>query len=270
LHDSYPLRQLFEAIATQRPSGILTDIDGTISHIAPSPDAATVEVRARRALRRLSGILELVAAVSGRAAEDARAMVEVDELVYSGNHGMEWWVDGTLQQSDLATEHVPRVAELLDRAQRELDIEGLLFENKGLTASIHVRETCDPETAEQRVLERVEEHASDLGLRITRGRMVIEIRPPIDLDKGSAVLDLVHRFGLRAGIYYGDDVTDVDAFKALRAVREEGAGQFFAVGVTGPETPSVVLENADATVDGVNGVIESLEQLADLLESPQP
>lgn len=72
-----------------RPLGLITDIDGTISPIAPSPLEARVSPACRRHLAALAKKLELVAVISGRPAVEARDMVGVEGIVYVGNHGLE-------------------------------------------------------------------------------------------------------------------------------------------------------------------------------------
>jgi trehalose 6-phosphate phosphatase len=249
---------LIRLVRDNGPSGILTDIDGTISHIAGHPDAATVEPRARNALALLSGQFQLVGAVSGRSANDAKEIVGLDSLVYSGNHGMEIWRDGRLEQSPKALRYVPIITEMLHRLQIVHEVPELFVENKGLTASIHYRGVSDPEKIERELIAEVEEQAREHDLRITRGHMVVEIRPPVELSKGTSVLELIDEYELCSLMYIGDDITDVDAFTALRAKREEQGRHFYSVGVLEERTPEPVLENADALVSGVEGVIALL------------
>ena len=255
---------MIDRMRASRPTGILTDIDGTISPIAQSPELAEVDPRARAALARLTREFDLIAAVSGRSAEDAHRMVGLDSLVYSGNHGMEWWRNGKLEQSKLASEHAPRIRELLHRLERAISVDGVRFEDKTLTASVHVRETRNPEQAEIEIVELATELADELNLRVTRGRMVVEIRPPIELNKGSSVRDLVEAYGLASGIYIGDDVTDVDAFQVMKGLRERNRAHLYAIGVNSLETPAIVIEEADALVEGIPGVVDLLEYAAGL------
>jgi trehalose 6-phosphate phosphatase len=212
--------ELIRSLLDSRPCGLMTDIDGTVSRIAAHPDEATVDPAAKRALDALSQHLDLVAAISGRGAEDARSIVGLDSLIYSGNHGMEIWREGKLEPSDVAAQYVPRIREILTDLEKSIDLSGVYLENKQLTASIHYRKTDDPDQARLILMTRVEPLAFELGLRITHGRMVIEIRPPIELNKGTSVIDLIQRFSLAGAVYIGDDVTDVDAFRALRERRQ--------------------------------------------------
>ena len=250
---------IVQDVVRSRPCGLLTDIDGTVSRIAEHPSNATVEPHARTLLERLAGKLDLVAAITGRSAEDARAIVGTDEIVYAGNHGMEIRRGEVTVYSDSAREHAPKIRWLLDFLRSSLQINGVYIEDKGLTASIHVRETEDPSEAERTVLGMISEHVERLDLVVTRGRMVVEIRPPVDLSKGTAVLQLIGEYELRGAVYIGDDITDVDAFHALQQRRARQGDHLYAIGVVDDGTPAEVIEAADGTVEGVDGVITLLD-----------
>ncbi|MEX2425974.1 MAG: trehalose-phosphatase [Thermomicrobiaceae bacterium] len=254
--------ELLRLVLENPPSGILTDIDGTISKIAPHPDQAIVEPDARTALASLAHRVVLVGAVSGRSALDARQLVGLDDLVYSGNHGMEVWRDGNLEQSPLALKYTPRIADALARFDGKHPDDGLYLENKGLTASIHFRGASNPEATAARILPAIERLATEYELVVTHGRMVFELRPPVELSKGTSVLDLMDDYRLESLIYLGDDLTDVDAFDALRARRADVGGHAYGIGVKGESTPIEVLERADAFVSGVEGAIELLNSPA--------
>lgn len=256
-------RKLFSLVRTDERAGLLTDIDGTISRIASHPDHAKVDQRVRAALARVARELTLVGAVSGRSAENARAMVGLDELVYSGNHGMEIWRNGRLEQSPLALTYAPKIRQLLDALQLPVEDDRLYVENKLLTASIHYRALDDDSELEQRLMEEVQSHAEKCGLRVTHGQKVVEIRPPIELTKGTAVLELIREYELRALIYLGDDVTDVDAFHSLLELRTRTGGHYYSIGVESNSTPITVSQGADAMVEEVEGVIELLESRSD-------
>jgi trehalose 6-phosphate phosphatase len=140
-------------------------------------------------------------------------------------------------------------------------LHGILFENKGVTASIHYRLADDPAQAEAVLGALLGELAAQHGLVITQGRMVWEIRPPLAINKGTAARHLVEQYGLRSVIFLGDDRTDADAFRVLRELRDQDACATLSVGVAAPETPPIVRELADVMVDGVAGVETFLAQL---------
>lgn len=257
-------QELMTQVLSRARPGILTDIDGTISRIAPTPESAVVEPAARAALQLLSETLALTGAITGRSALDARQMVGLDELVYSGNHGMELWRDGKLEQSPLALRYQPTINAVLDQLKSPGQFDGIFVENKVLTASIHYRAVTDADNAEASILEELEHLIPSGELVVTRGRKVIEIRPPVELSKGTSVAELADEYRLDGLIYLGDDVTDVDAFHALSRMREELDIACFSIGVRNDPTPPEVIESADALVEGVDGVIELLQQATGL------
>jgi trehalose 6-phosphate phosphatase len=261
--EKQPALQVVRDVLEHPPSGLFTDIDGTISRVAPHPDDALVEDEARTALRALSGQFEVVAAVSGRSAEDARRIVSLDALVYSGNHGMEIWRGGALERSPLAERFAPDIGRALEEFETRHQSDTLYIEQKSLTASIHYRSAPEPVSMRDSILSTLAPIADRRGLTITEGRMVIELRPPVDLNKGTSVLELIREYELESCVYFGDDVTDVDAFEALRSLRMSSGKRCFAIGVASPETPDVVREKADALVDGVDGVVSLLQSIVD-------
>jgi trehalose 6-phosphate phosphatase len=251
---------LLREVCNHERAGLLTDIDGTISELVSHPEDAVVERRTQRALSKLTEDFVLVGAVSGRASEDARKIVGLDNLVYSGNHGMEIWRNNSLEQSPLAARYTPTITELLGRLITPQRFPEIFIEHKGLTASVHYRNTDDSERVKKVLLDEIEPLADDLGLRVTEGQMVIEIRPPVELSKGTSVLELIDVYDLQGLIYLGDDTTDVDAFRSLRDRREQTGFSYYSIGVIRDTTPPEVVEFSDATVSGVDGVITLLER----------
>lgn len=257
-----PLRSALAA----RPRGLFTDVDGTISPIAPTPEAARLLPGVRALLERARDTFDYVAAVSGRAAENARAMVGVEGIAYIGNHGFERLTpDGALVILPAAQPYLRAVAETLAAVARELEprLPGLRIEPKGVTASIHVRNTADPAAAEEAVYARAAELARDTGLRVTRGKMVVELRPPVEVDKGVAVTEIIRSHGLRGAFYLGDDRTDIDAFRALRRLTQEGVCRGVAVAVIQSEAPPGLADAADLTLPAIEAVPDFLRWLLD-------
>jgi trehalose 6-phosphate phosphatase len=99
-------------------------------------------------------------------------------------------------------------------------------------------------------------------LRLTLGRMIFEVRPPLAVNKGTAIRELAEELGLRGIVFFGDDVTDVDAFRALRGMRASGDAATLRVGVLGPDTSPLVLEEIDLSIDGVPACAATLLALA--------
>lgn len=241
------------------PLGLITDIDGTISEIAPSLDEAKVSPLCRESLAALTQELQLVAAISGRPALKARGMIGVAGMVYIGNHGLERWEDGMVEVMEGVEGYRARVEAALGELTHLLAIEGIALENKGIALSIHYRQCRDRETARDHILERIANSAAAGEFRIGEGRMVVELRPAVEVDKGTALLMLVERYGLKGGIYLGDDTSDVAAFIAIRSAPLRG----LALGVIGQETPHQVEKEADFTLNGVRDVERFLRWLAD-------
>jgi trehalose 6-phosphate phosphatase len=241
-------------------AAILTDIDGTLAPIVPTPDMSEVPAELKELLGRLSERYLLVAGISGRKTEDALDLVGLTDVVYFGNHGFEILRDGEVEVTPDALPYQEKVQELEERAREELGPLGAFVEDKGITASVHYR-NAPPEVGERSV-EFVRREGERLGLRITVGRGVVEARPPIRADKGTAVRTLVEEYSPERAMFIGDDTTDLDAFRELVALRDEGTlKEILRVGVASEEGPPEITSEADIVVDGVDGVGEVLRAL---------
>jgi trehalose 6-phosphate phosphatase len=239
-------------------AGLVTDIDGTISPIAARPEHAGVLAPARDALAGLRDQLEVVAVVTGRSVQDARRMVELEGIIYIGNHGMERLSNGDVETVAEARPWAPRIAAVLDEVAHHLEPvlrPGVIIENKGVTASLHYRLAADPEAARLALLEIVAGCALAKGLVIEEGRRVINLLPPITVNKGSAVTWLVEQHRLDAVAYFGDDITDTHAFNALHYLADV---ETLSIGVVGPESPPIIGELSDANVPSVAAVADLL------------
>ncbi len=257
---------LLERVAGLRPLGLFTDVDGTLAEITPAYAEASVSPRIVERLERLCKLLPAVVAVSGRPALQARDMVGVEGMVYYGAHGLERWERG---QVCTVVEDADQVRRLMSEVSQGLsgELEGLSgveLEDKQYTLTVHFRQAQDPGEAGARVLSAAQQWAGPRGLAVRQGRMVVEVRPP-GVTKGSAVREVVRRFGLQAAIVVGDDETDADAFDMIHGLASQGGFTGLAVVVRSAETPRRLLESADATVDGVGGVERLLTWLEERL-----
>lgn len=247
-------------------AAILTDVDGTLAPIVERPEQAEVPEPARAALAKLRERFGLVGCVSGRRAEEARRLVGVDGIAYAGNHGLELLLPG---------EEKPRLDPSLDGREAGaaeflvgLDTEalasaGLRLEDKGPIQALHWRGAEDERAAEARAHE-VAAEAGRAGLEPHWGRKVLELRPVGGGGKDAAVAALLATGGIVAAAYAGDDRTDLDAFRRLRELREEGKlGAAVCVGVASPEAPPELAEESDLTVDGPAGWLTILQSLAE-------
>ncbi len=254
------------ALAAPR-RGLFSDLDGTLSAIASSPDAAVVLPEVRELLGEARGVFDLVAVVSGRPALEAARMAPVPGVVYSGNHGLErvqLTENGRGPRASTPREVHPdaaRYTRAIDEALVNIKtalgrrFSGIWIEPKGVTGTIHLRAVADPEAAEEAVYALAKQLAAPRGLRVTRGRRVVELRPPVAADKGTAVTSLVRERGLGGAIYIGDDQTDLDAFRALRELeRSTGGMSDVTVAVLSPEAPEELAESADVRLAGEDQV----------------
>jgi trehalose 6-phosphate phosphatase len=261
-----PLDEALEPLRSE-PSraAVLLDVDGTLAPIVRHADDAHVPEPTRAQLIQVAKRYGLVACVSGRQAAIARRIVSLGTITYVGNHGAEI-LRGGATEVERDPEIVAWGRRVRDFAHRAMNDElrrlRVREEDKDVIAALHWRGAPDEEAAEQAVL-AVAADAEAAGFLIHRGRKVLEIRPPIAIDKGRGVTRLLAEFDLDAAVYVGDDVTDLDAFGALRALRDEGRlTTAVCVGVESDETPPEIERGADVLVPGPAGVRALLTTLA--------
>lgn len=222
-------------------AAILLDVDGTLAPIVARPEDARVPDSTQTLLAGLAGRYGLVACLSGRPGADAARVVGVEGLRYVGEHGLE-----------LDPEAEPWAARLAEFART---VSWPSEPGKRLSLSFHFRQSPDRGAAEEE-LARVADRARDEGLRVRWGRHVLEVRPPVDADKGTAVRRLLLDTGLERALYAGDDTTDLDAFRGL-----DGLELSLRVAVRSDEAPPELLAAADLVVDGTKGVAGMLAEL---------
>lgn len=252
----------------ERPgaTALLFDVDGTLAPIVERAELASVPERTRDLLGRLPGRYGLVACVSGRRALDARRVVGLDGVTYIGNHGYELLEPGAAEPTidPAAAARAERPAQFVAGLDADaLAAVGLRLEDKGAIQALHWRGAADEARAEAEA-EAVAARAQRAGLVPRRGRKVLELRPVAGIDKGSAVHRLlVERAPLAAALYAGDDRTDLDAFRALRALERSGrVGRAVCVGVASDEGPDEIVTGADIVLDGPAAVADLIAELA--------
>jgi trehalose-phosphatase len=232
---------IFERLSGGEPA-VLLDYDGTLTPIVEVPSKALLSERMRGTLRHLAAYWP-VAVVSGRDLEDVRTKVGLDQLVYAGSHGFE--VVGPY--GSFVEERGESYLPSLDRIEDELrfaigNVRGALVERKRFAVALHYR-LVDLHNVPRlkAIFEDVAARYPDL--RRTVGKMVLEVRPDMDWDKGKAVELIVNLFNLSSAVpvYIGDDVTDEDAFRAIgdrgvtilvSDVEQETAAHFRLAGVS--------------------------------------
>lgn len=255
------------------PAAVVCDIDGTLSDIAATPEAAHITDDIRVSLARLARRLAVVAIVSGRSAPVAAAMVGLPELIYIGNHGMERLHGQEIWQNPDAAAAITAIVSAVGAiaaAFATQPADWLLLENKGVSATMHYRLAPDPIAARTMLLPVVSAAAARHGLIVTEGRLIVELRPNVAINKGTALTDLVSRHGVRGLLFLGDDLTDVDGFLALQAMRQAGTLDGLAIGVLGLESHPRVRETMDVGIPGVPAAAALLERLSERLDRPAP
>jgi len=245
-------------------SAVLLDVDGVLAPIVQHPDDSHMPETTRRPLIEIAKRYAVVACVSGRRAADARRIVALGSIAYLGSHGSEVLRPGsTTSEMDRElqawTRRVQAFArEAFSERMRKLRVR---LEDKEAIAALHWRGVPDEEAA-QAAIEEVAVAAEKAGFTPHWGRKVLEIRPPVRIDKGAGIVALLRDTDLVAGLYVGDDTTDLDAFRGLTELVEMGRlGTALRVGVSSDEGPSALQEEADLMVDGTDGVRDLLRAL---------
>jgi trehalose 6-phosphate phosphatase len=263
-----PAATLVEALEPIRSdpahAAVLLDIDGTLAPIVRHAADAHVPEATRSLLIEISKRYRIVGCVSGRRATTARQIVAIGTIAYVGNHG------GELLRPRATTPEVDpevaawtaRVRQFADRAySSQLQKIRVRSEDKDSIAAFHWRGAPDEEAAAAAVRE-VAELAQQEGFVVHWGRKVLEVRPPVALDKGLGIAALLRGAPVTAAMYAGDDTTDLDAFRGLRELVQSGELESaVCVAVSSDEAPPELAREADLTVDGTGAVRGLLEAL---------
>jgi trehalose 6-phosphate phosphatase len=243
-------------------SALLVDFDGSLAPIVLDPSKSRILPSARAALARLVPDLGRVAVVSGRPAQFLRDALDLDGVELVGQYGLEQVVDGHVVVDERVAPYVEAIGSVADRAEAELP--GVRVERKGEVAvTLHWRERPELSTG---VVEWATAAAIAAGLDAPlRGRMALELRPPVPVDKGTATARLAR--GMHAAAFAGDDAGDLPAFAALRRLRDDGSlAHAVSVGVQSDESPPEI-RAADVVVDGPHGLAVLLDALADAISA---
>jgi trehalose 6-phosphate phosphatase len=247
-------------------SAVLLDVDGVLAPIVQHPDDAHMPETTRRPLIEVAKRYGVVACVSGRRASDARRIVSLGSIAYLGSHGSEVLKPGSIQpeMDQELRAWTRRVQDFAHEAFGEkLRLLRVRLEDKEAIAALHWRGVPAEDDAEAAVRE-IAEAAEAAGFTTHWGRKVLEIRPPVRIDKGAGIVALLRDTDLAAAIYVGDDVTDLDAFRGLTELVEMGRlGSAIRIGVRSDEGPPALGQEADAMVEGTEGVRELLKSLLD-------
>ena len=263
-----PAATLVEALEPIRSdparSAVLLDIDGTLAPIVRHATDAHVPEATRSLLIEIARRYGVVGCVSGRRAATARQIVAIGTIAYVGNHGGELLSPGATRavvNPELAA-WTARVRGFAARVYTpELERIRVRQEDKEAIAAFHWRGAPDEHAAAAAVAE-IARRAEEAGFAIHWGRKVLEVRPPVALDKGLGIAMLLRSTPTEAAVYVGDDSTDLDAFRGLRSLVESGELESaLCVAVSSDEAPPELAREADLTVDGPAGVRGLLEAL---------
>jgi trehalose 6-phosphate phosphatase len=245
-------------------AAVLLDIDGTLAPIVRHADDAHVPEATRSLLIEIAKRYRIVGCISGRRATTARQIVAIGTIAYVGNHGGELLRSGaTRPEVDPAlsawTERVRQFAARAYTAEHQRI--RVRSEDKDAIAAFHWRGAPDEELAAEAV-RRIAEQAQAEGLVVHWGRKVLEVRPPIALDKGLGIATLLRGTPVAGALYVGDDSTDLDAFRGLRSLVQAGSLRTaICAAVSSDEAPPELAAEADLLVDGTGGVRGLLEAL---------
>ena len=251
-----------------RPSefALLCDLDGTLAPIVTRPEEVEVPERTRQAVAAAARNLGLCAIVTGRPAKVAAELIDTESIVIAGNHGLELLEpesDSIISHSLLADHERDAAGFLASLEQEEISSLGIRIEDKGPIVALHWRgiEESDELLDE---IERISSLAREAGLDPRGGRMVLELRPRVEIDKGVAVTELIaSRPEIDSAIFIGDDATDLDAFEALETLSAEGRlVKACKISVTSEETTGLALaKRADICLSGPAEVADLIAQI---------
>jgi len=234
-------------------SGLFVDFDGTLSEIVDDPASARPRDGAVDALTRLAASFGRVAVVSGRPVGFLAPMFP-DEVTLAGLYGLETRLDGAATEHPLASSWREAVRDVAADAIAR-GPAGMRVESKGLSLTLHYRGA--PEI-EHDVRAWAQQQAARSGLLLRGAKMSYELHPPVDVDKGTTVIEL--SAGLTAVAYIGDDLGDLPAFDGLDELATRGVDTI-RVAVRSAELAPAVGDRADVLLDGPAAVVELIERL---------
>ena len=264
-------RRYDEVVAVPARGIICLDFDGTLAPIVDEPSEARVHPRAGDVLAALGERFQAVAIVTGRPVRQVLALADLEEvgrriaeaggrLMVLGQYGNERW---STDDPRVRTPRPPRgLASLMAELPQLLEKAGAAdahLEEKGLAVAVHTRRLADPAAALERLTPELTRAAGRHGLVLEPGRMVVEVRAP-GMDKGAAVRQLQKELRADAIVFVGDDLGDLEAFEAVRALRRGGMVGLLVC--SGSEEQRALVEVSDVVVDGPDGVMELLGGLA--------
>jgi trehalose 6-phosphate phosphatase len=263
-----------QLIAGPADALLALDFDGTLAPIVDDPEQAYVHPDAPAVLGRLGSRLGAIAIVTGRPVRSVLRLGRfadapgLDRLRILGQYGVERWrADTGRIEEPPPPEGIAIARDRLPALLADLDLGAAHLEDKGRAIGVHVRRMPDPDAALDRLRGPLLQFADDLGLTVEPGRMVMELRG-IGVDKGEAVRSLVEEVDAAVVAYAGDDLGDVAAFDAVAALRAEPEGPAGVLICPASAEQPALAARADVVVDGPEGLIALLTELADAIDRP--
>ncbi len=197
---------------------VACDFDGTLAPLVTDPDKVQLPSAALEVLRRLQSVPGVsIAVISGRSLADIVGRIPLPNVIFAGNHGLEIRGLGLDGERSQASALKPRLHAMAQQLESTLGrVPGIRIENKGLSASVHLRNVS--EASREQVLREIRRiGATDGAFRLQHGHLVAELIPDIGWSKGAALKQIIGRMGLpgSATFYAGDDTTDESVFLAL-------------------------------------------------------
>lgn len=236
-------------------TSIITDIDGTISEIVPTPMEAVVSPEIKNIFEKIANKFKFTGVMTGRSILNAMDMMGSDKITYIGNHGLEQYKNGKITVDPEVKEFIPLIKKLADIIKKELKhYDCILFQDKKLSFTVHYRLCENGEEIRKKSLKAIESIKQSKSLKIAEGRKVIEIRPPAGHDKGTILQKFILNNDIKKIIYLGDDITDSDAFIKLNELKNQHKVDSLTIVVNSKETPDYVKQSADFYVNNVKDV----------------
>lgn len=256
--------ELREILLRPDRAGLLFDYDGTLAEIVERPEQAMPHLAVGGLLEHLARRYRIVRIISGR---DATQLLNWlgPEIEIDGLLGVQRVRGGRIDLTAEAAPYASKMSEIRDEAEdrvRALGLDGVFVEDKGIVVTFHFRRATDRSAARRAVETIAQDLAEAFSLVTAPGRATVELRPPIAMSKGATVLEIARDYDLETLLFAGDDLVDLEAFRALDELESEGM-KCVRVAVASAEAPSELLADADVVVDGPNGVVELLEVLAE-------
>ncbi|MFH1868003.1 MAG: trehalose-phosphatase [Candidatus Omnitrophota bacterium] len=214
------LKYILPRIRKARRILLLLDYDGTLTPIVRRPDKALLSPKTKTVLKNLiKNKCIILSVVTGRSIKKIKALVGLSNIYYAGNHGLEIGFGKSSSVIPEARKSLSLVKKLSAILKKELwAVKNAEIEDKGVTISVHYRRVSSRQIPQLKkiVSEITQSYVKSKKIIVGGGKKIIEIRPPVKWDKGKYCLYLLKKFKGALPVYIGDDITDEDAFKALK------------------------------------------------------